>query len=144
MRTTIAIDPGVHTGFAMTIDGDLVHVVTMTFTEAQQFVLNRIQQHPIEDLQLVIEDPRNQWVPREKYDLARLKGVGSVEAHFKLWVEFCEHYSIGYRTPKPGKYRRIDAMTFAQWTGWKGRTSEHARAAAMMVWESKPFNAQRA
>lgn len=140
IRTIVGIDPGVHTGFCVTDNGSLTDVETMTFTEAQAWCLNCIaryrEQGNVSTLELVIEDPRGQFVPKgdPRHGAHRLKGVGSVERDCKLWVEFAEFYSIPYRLVKPGKYRNIDAKTFKKFTGWEGRTSEHARAAAMMVW----------
>lgn len=136
IRTICAIDPGVNTGFAVVDNGHFTDIETMTFTEAQAWCLNRIKCHrelPGHTLELVIEDPRGQYVPFAQREPQRIKGVGSVERDCKLWIEFCEFYGIPYRLVKPGKYRKIDAATFRKWTGWDGRTSEHARAAAMMV-----------
>jgi len=134
--TVVAIDPGVNTGFAVTDNGSLTDIETMTFTEAQAWCLNCIERYrdlPGHTLELVIEDPRGQYVPIAQREPQRIKGVGSVERDCKLWIEFCEFYGIPYRLVKPGKYRKIDAATFRKWTGWIGRTSIHSRCAAMMV-----------
>ena len=130
-RITIGIDPGVHTGFAVAQNGCLSDVNTLSFTNAQAILLEmRDRGHFLE---LVIEDPRGQYVPFHQREPQRIKGVGSVERDAKLWIEFAEYYNIPYRTVKPGKYRKIDAATFRKWTGWIGRTSIHSRCAAMMV-----------
>ena len=131
IRMVCAIDPGVHTGMALAIDGILVEVYTASFTKAQADILELVNRGNA--IELVIEDPRGQYVPLAQREPQRIKGVGSVERDCKLWIEFCEFYGIPYRLVKPGKYRKIDAKTFRKWTGWDGRTSEHARAAAMMV-----------
>lgn len=136
-RITIGIDPGVHTGIAMAIDGVLEVVETRDFWRAVELVdsCRRLA------FTLIIEDPRGQRVAPSQYNSARLRGVGSVERDAKLWIEYAEHYGIPYRAVKPGKLRKIDAATFAKLTGWTLRTSEHARAAAMMVFErTKPTN----
>lgn len=131
----IGIDPGVNTGLAMAKDGVLRDVRTCSFWEAHAHIRTQsVRGYPIE---LVIEDPRGIYVPPGQRNPQRIKGVGSVERDAKLWIEYAEHYGIPYRTVKPGKYRKIDADTFRKWTGWTGRTSEHARAAAMMVWGGK-------
>lgn len=143
IHTVVGIDPGVHTGFCVIDNGDLTDVETYTFTEAQAWLLNCIKAYAEPEkqgcctLELVIEDPRGQYVPYNQREPQRIKGVGSVERDAKLWIEFAEYYGIKYRTVKPGKYRKIDAKTFANITGWTGRTSEHARAAAMMVFEKQ-------
>lgn len=141
IKTVVGIDPGVNTGFCVIDNGHITDIETMTFTEAQAWCLNcrarYAEQGGISTLELVIEDPRGQYVPYSQREPQRIKGVGSVERDCKLWIEFCEFYNIPYRLVKPGKYRKIDAKTFRQWTGWTGRTSEHARAATMMVWTGR-------
>lgn len=129
------IDPGVHTGLAVAKDGALFHVRTCTFWEAFRDIdaVVGLYQGQGHDVELIIEDPRGIYVPPGQRNPQRIKGVGSVERDAKLWIEYAEHYGIPYRTVKPGKYRKIDADTFRQWTGWAGRTSEHARAAGMMA-----------
>lgn len=138
ITTIVGIDPGVNTGFAVVDNGELSDVLTLSFTEAQAWCLKcrarYAEQGNVHTLELVIEDPRGQYVPYGQREAQRIKGVGSVERDCKLWIEFCEFYGIPYRLVKPGKYRKIDAATFRKWTGYEGRTSEHARAAAMMVW----------
>ena len=131
IRTVVGIDPGVHTGMALAIDGVLREVYTVSFTNAQAILLKMRERGHL--FELVIEDPRGQYVPFHQREPQRIKGVGSVERDAKLWIEFAEYYNIPYRTVKPGKYRKIDAATFRKWTGWIGRTSIHSRCAAMMV-----------
>lgn len=136
-RITIGIDPGVNTGIAVAVEGVLEVVETRDFWRAVELVdsYRRLA------FTLIIEDPRGQRVAPSQYNSARLRGVGSVERDAKLWIEYAEHYGIPYRAVKPGKLRKIDAATFAKLTGWTLRTSEHARAAAMMVFErTKPTN----
>ncbi len=135
IRMVCAIDPGVNTGMALAIDGVLHEVYTVSFTKAQADILELVNRGNA--IELVIEDPRGQYVPLAQREPQRIKGVGSVERDCKLWIEFCEFYGIPYRLVKPGKYRKIDAKTFKQITGWTDRTSEHARAAAMMVFEKR-------
>lgn len=133
MTHRIAIDPGVNTGVAVATSGVLVSVATHTFIEAL-FAIEELRTRGWA-FELVIEDPRGIYVPPGQRNPQRLKGVGSVERDAKLWIEYAEHHGIPYRAVKPGPYRSIDAQQFARITGWQGRTSEHARAAAMMVFE---------
>ncbi len=151
VMTIVGIDPGVHTGFAVwdTCDGEgaLNEVETMTFTGAQAWVLDCLKKYKggPHTLEMVIEDPRGQFVPRSdpRYGSHRLKGLGSVERDCKLWIEFCEFYEIPFRLVKPGKLRRIDSPTFKKMTKWDSRTSEHSRAAAMMVFGLVPMAAKK-
>lgn len=143
IRTICGIDPGVNTGFCVTDNGYITDIWTFSIVEAMAWCLNCIrcyrEQGGINTLELVIEDPRNQFVPKgdPRHGSHRLKGVGSVERDAKIWVEFAEFYEIPYRLVRPGKHRKIDAKTFRQWTGYSERTSEHGRCAAMMVWDQK-------
>ena len=68
----------------------------------------------------------------EKY-----QGAGWAKAASARWEEFLKHHGITYRMMKPGrtwKGTNAGAM-FARLTGWKGRTSNHARDAAWMVFQ---------
>ncbi len=142
-RTICGIDPGVNTGFCVTDNGYITDIWTFSIVEAMAWCLNCIrcyrEQGGINTLELVIEDPRNQFVPKgdPRHGSHRLKGVGSVERDAKIWVEFAEFYEIPCRLVRPSKHRKIDAKTFRQWTGYSERTSEHGRCAAMMVWDQK-------
>jgi hypothetical protein len=91
------------------------------------------------ELQIVFEDARKrQWLPREK-NLSeyrgKLMGAGSVKRDCEIWEEFCENYDIPYTAVPPRKgLTKWDAETFNKMTGWQGRTSNHARDAALLVW----------
>lgn len=137
MTIAVGIDPGVNTGMACwCIDTQcFTTIATTTYTSATSIVLRlRSEGH---EVHLVVEDCRNMWVSRDRYNSARMRGVGSVQRDVSLWIEFAEHHGFDIRLPKPGKYRKVTGIDFKTWTGWKGLTSEHARAAAMQVWQMK-------
>ena len=70
-----------------------------------------------------------------KTDRERLQGVGSVKRDSSIWEEFCDYYSIEYMLIAPKNNRtKTTAAEFKKMTGWEGRTSEHSRDAAMLVW----------
>jgi len=59
------------------------------------------------------------------------KNVGTNHAVGKLFVAFCEHYGIKHEEVLPkGK---VDAKTFWSITGWKPRTNQEQRDAAMLI-----------
>jgi len=59
------------------------------------------------------------------------KNVGTNHAVGKLFVDFCKHHEIKYEEVLPkGK---IDAKTFWALTGWKPRTNQEERDAAMLI-----------
>ena len=61
-------------------------------------------------------------------------GAGSVRRDCEIWEEFCNHYKIPFDAVPPRKgLTKWDADTFAKVTGYKGRTSNHARDAALLV-----------
>ena len=51
-----------------------------------------------------------------------------------IWEEFCTDYEIAFRALPPAKGgTKLNPDYFKALTGWKKRTSEHARDAAMIV-----------
>jgi hypothetical protein len=64
-----------------------------------------------------------------------LQGAGSVKRDCGIWAELLGTLKIPYKAVSPqSKGRKLDAAQFAKLTGWTGRTNEHARDAAMLVW----------
>lgn len=138
----IGIDPGKNTGIAV------------WDTEAQAFVfLDTVQIH--EALQLVFrfdvnngpvkvyfEDARKrQYLPRERNASeyrGKLMGAGSVKRDSVIWQDALTDWGIPFEMvpPKAGA-TKWDADTFRRLTGYNGRTSNHARDAALLVWGRK-------
>lgn len=142
MAILVGIDPGVHTGLAIwdTSRRDFLAVETCTIVEA----MAHIQQLPLHDnVTLVTEDARQRkWIPREK-SLSEFKGramgAGSVKRDSQIWEEFAKYWGIPHVQVPPRKgLTKWDAATFARLTGWKGRTSDHARDAALLVYQATP------
>ena len=136
----IGIDPGTHTGLAAW------DTKTQAFTEICTLQLHRALDKVRDifnandgNVVVVFEDARRRkWLPREKSwkeAKGRAMGAGSVKRDSAIWEEFLEDSGIGYTHPAPGAGRtKWDADTFARVTGWTGRTSNHARDAALLVW----------
>ena len=133
IRTVVGIDPGVHTGMALAIDGVLREVYTVSFTNAQAILLKMRERGHL--FELVIEDPRGQYVPYNQREPQRIKGVGSVERDAKLWIDWCEFNRLKYITLRPSKKTKtkLTASEFAKITGWTKKTNEHGRDAGMLV-----------
>lgn len=80
---------------------------------------------------------KRKWIPREK-SLSQFKGramgAGSVRRDCDIWEEYCTARRIPFEAvaPRPGA-TKWDADYFARVTGWTGRTSNHARDAALLV-----------
>ena len=131
-RYMIGIDPGTKTGFAVwdREEKKFVKVETRGIVSAMhqvKFLLG-------DEVVIRIEDARQRkWFG--KTDRERLQGVGSVKRDSSIWEEFCDYYSIEYMLIAPKNNRtKTTAAEFKKMTGWEGRTSEHSRDAAMLVW----------
>lgn len=138
----IGIDCGAHTGFAVwdSLRRELLCVETLPLHKA----LKRVEEYKIiceqrqEELRVVFEDARQRkWLPREMSDSeyrGKLMGAGSVKRDAVIWEEFLKDSGISYIAQAPTKgATKLSSDTFANITDWKGRTSNHARDAAMMV-----------
>lgn len=131
----IGIDPGTNTGIAVKnlLTNKFVSIETLSILDAQNFVFQLIIQHGKENIYLIFEDARQRkWfgnAGREK-----LQGVGSIKRDCAIWQEFCEKHLKHWIAQKPRKgSTKIPAKQFKALTGWKGRTTEHARDAAMLI-----------
>ena len=139
----VGIDPGVHTGFAVwDVDSRrLQEVATMPIVQA----MIRVQSFAFEPehaLQMVVfEDARlRTWFGAKGREA--LQGAGSIKRDCQVWVEWFERLGCAYRAVSPkAKGPKLDAARFAKLTGWEGRTSEHARDAAMLVFGMRPLKA---
>lgn len=138
MALYIGIDPGVHTGIAVwdTETRKFRLIETRTIIGALQ--ITDLWEAGDEDLHIVFEDARQRkWIPREK-DLSQFKGramgAGSICRDCEIWETYCKVKQFKYTAVPPRKgLTKWTAESFARVTGWKGRTSNHARDAAMLV-----------
>ena len=126
----IGIDPGVNTGFATLSDGRFHKIQTMTIIEAQEYVL---QLHEATQIYVRVEDARKRtWFGSKGKEA--LQGAGSIKRDCQVWEEFLTHYNISHEFVAPkDNTTKLDAKRFNLVTGWKGRTSEHARDAAGLL-----------
>lgn len=133
-KVKIGIDTGVSTGVAVSINGVLERVECMTITKA----MNLVCEYPKDKTKLYIEDARL-WVGfygKTKKSDKRLQGAGSVKRDAKIWEDWCKEHDYEVVFVKPmGKGLKKSAGEFKRITGWQGRTNEHARDAAMIVYQ---------
>lgn len=138
----IGIDCGVHTGFAVWDDTSNTFLEVSTYKLWQALFAVKRYADTYKDVTIVFEDARQRkWIPRETSESeyrGKLMGAGSVKRDSKIWEEFCTDNHIPFEAdpPRPG-LTKWDAKYWAKVTGWKGRTSEHARDAALLVWGRK-------
>lgn len=135
----IGIDTGVHTGIAVwdSEKGKFVYLDTLKIHE----VLNIVSSYAHKDIPLCVrfEDARQRkWIPFAKNmtgELGRAQGAGYVKAHCQIWEDFLRDMDIPFEMIAPRRnVTKLSAEQFGRITGYKGRTSEHARDAAMLVY----------
>lgn len=135
----IGIDTGVHTGIAVwdSEKGKFVYLDTLKIHEA----LNIVSSYAYKDIPLCVrfEDARQRkWIPFAKNmtgELGRAQGAGYVKAHCQIWEDFLTDHRIPFEAIAPQRnMTKLSAEQFGRITGYKGRASEHARDAAMLVY----------
>lgn len=137
-KILIGIDTGVNTGFAVAHDcgngGELRTVQSLSITQAMEEIREMIEFYGKENLKLYIEDARlRTWFTggREKS-----QGVGSVKRDAQIWEDWCIEQELNYIMVHPkANATKTKADLFKKITGWTGRTNEHARDAAMLVFK---------
>ncbi|MGG2098115.1 hypothetical protein ABFY41_11145 [Acinetobacter haemolyticus] len=134
----IGIDCGVKTGFAVANKGVLQRVETLTITQAMDSVKELHAQN--DDLVVRIEDARKRtWfgstdARQAKSGAGVREGVGSVKRDCSIWEQFCIEQGIKFDLVHPAaNTTKTKPDYFKKITGWVGRTSEHSRDAAMLV-----------
>ena len=130
----IGIDPGVKTGIAV-YDPELkrlLSVDTFKIYQAMQFILYYKENHFTVFVR--IEDARlRKWYGNSGREV--LQGAGSVKRDCGIWQDFLTDEYIDFDLVAPKNNRtKISAEMFKKITGYEGRTSEHGRDAAMMVY----------
>lgn len=136
------IDPGLHTGLAVWDGGkrELRLVATLPLWKALDTVKKwkAVAAGIPTRFAVVFEDARKRkWLPQERNVSeyrGKLMGAGSVKRDCVIWQEFLEDNGIPFFQLAPAKgLTKWNKDTFAKVTGYKGRTSNHARDAAMLV-----------
>lgn len=131
----IGIDPGTDTGYAVW------HVPGQRFTRIQTCsILDAVEMvGSIADLNrnilVRIENPNlRKWFGKSGREV--LQGAGSIKRDYSIWIEFLKSRNIPYEDVAPRNIKtKVSAEYFKKLTGWEGRTSSHARDAAMMVFK---------
>lgn len=136
----IGIDSGTNTGLAIwdSKKKEFLDIRTCHLHQAL-FRVKEMVDFSTEDITIIFEDARQRkWLPREMSESdyrGKLMGAGSVKRDSVIWQEFCEDNGIPYEATPPAKgMTKWSVDYFQRMTGWKGRTSNHARDAAILVW----------
>ena len=139
----IGLDPGKNTGIAVwntetqsfeTVDTVLIH-------EALFAIWDRWA-HYDDDVRVYFEDARKrQYLPRERNASeyrGKLMGAGSVKRDSVIWQDALTDWGIPFTmVPPRAGATKWTADTFRRITGYTGRTSNHARDAALLVYGMK-------
>ena len=142
MAYLIGIDPGKNTGFAMwdTETQTFESVETLPIHAALISVLELANRTA--DVKVYFEDARQRkWLPKDATSSeyrGHLMGAGSVKRDSVIWQDALTDWGIPFEMvpPRPGA-TKWNADTFRRVTGYKGRTSNHARDAALLVYGRK-------
>ena len=126
----IGIDPGVNTGFALWDGKAFVEITTVDIITAINKVKNLADDF---NVMVYYEDARlRHWFGSSGRE--KLMGAGSVRRDSQIWETACKVLNIPYEAIAPKQnITKLNARQFAMYTGWKGRTNEHGRDAAMLV-----------
>ena len=128
----VGIDTGKHTGVAIWKDDHFLAVDTMMIHQAMGLVLDLNKMYA-GDLFVIFEDAR-----QRKYfgnsGKEVWQGAGSIKRDAVIWEDFLTDNQIAFRALPPTKgATKMSSQTFQNLTNWKGRTNEHSRDAAMLV-----------
>lgn len=134
----VGIDTGTNVGLAEwnCIARKLLSVRTMKLHRALELVDN-LHKSNGDNLLVRFEDARlRKWygnAGREK-----LQGAGSIKRDCVIWQEFLTDKGIRFEAVAPkNNMTKLTDERFKKLTGWLGRTSEHGRDAAMLVFNYK-------
>lgn len=146
MTLALGIDPGTTTGMALwnPTAFQFMWIESMGIIEAMNRV-NAVREMCKSnggglELIVVVEDARQRtWFgdmdAREDAAGAGVReGVGSVKRDCRIWEEFLSLREIPFQMRKPAG-TKLAAPQFARLTGWQHTTNQHARDAAMVVFQ---------
>lgn len=139
-KLLIGIDPGIHTGLAYkNIKSPyLTECLTLKIHEAFDQIKEASNLLNV-DLYIIVEDARQRkWYGKNSYE--KQQGAGAIKVQCSQWEDFltdlCKYRTkVKFKMVKPIKGgTKMNEKIFKQITKFKGRTSEHARDAAMLIW----------
>jgi hypothetical protein len=133
----IGIDPGVRTGFAIEQDGKLVQLKTLSFWPAYHLAVQLFRENG--QLAAVVEVPKTKANWHEK---SAAHNVGRVCREAELMADGLELAGIQVMRVHPcgwfnKKLKMTEEAFFRMITGWGGKSNEHSRDAAMLLFMRK-------
>lgn len=136
----VGVDPGVNSGVAVWSCHSKKFLILSTgkAVEAEHYIKTLWDdlRSQGKTLMVYVEDVRSLRLPKHLQNPGRTKGAGSVGRDVQRFLDFLEYNGIPHQAAKlsPKEFRSGDGAWFKAKTGYEGRTSEHARSAAGLVW----------
>lgn len=131
----VGIDCGVSTGVAIWSRHQKIFtkILTIKIHKAWELVIDLDMNNP-GDILIRVEDARQAtWM--RKGDVHKAQGAGSVMRDASIWEGILEDLGIDYEMVRPRKeFTKWKEDAFKSLTKFEGRTSEHARDAALLVY----------
>jgi hypothetical protein len=109
-------------------------IKTVKIHQAMEMMAELVADQPAT---IYVEDPRKIKLPRElqRKGHAADQGVGSIRRDANIWDDFLKDLKADYHMVwNPRGIRKLSSQKFKELTKWEGRTTEHGRDAAMLVW----------
>jgi hypothetical protein len=131
----LAIDPGANTGCAYFEYGILKNIFTTTPYQIFEYMQNEIYDRVILEDSTLISYVYTASSVKGAAKLKIARNIGEVDGYCKMIVQACAEAGVPCLQISPkGKGAKPNAMKFKQITGWKGKSNQHERDAAMVGW----------
>ena len=131
----IGIDPGTNTGFAVwnRPAREFMEILSCAIHQAMDRIIDYHDREG-EGLFVRFEDARlRTWFGKSGQEI--WKGAGSIMRDCSIWQAFLEDHEIHFASMAPRiGLTKLDAVRFEAITGWQGKTNNHGRDAAMLVY----------
>lgn len=135
----IGIDTGTHTGLAVwdTKTQMFLSIECLKIHTAMRSVEMFVSHDP-KNVIIRFEDARlRNWFGNAGRE--QLQGAGSIKRDCTIWEDYLTDLHARFEAIPPRKnLTKMTAEAFECITGWKGRTNEHERDAAMLVFQAQP------
>jgi hypothetical protein len=136
MKYSIGIDPGVITGCA--IWDNQKQKFNFIFSGSILDVMEKLEVHVVfGGNNFYIENPNlRKWYGKNSN--LKQQGAGSIKRDYSIWVEWFTRNHVKFTQLNPKNIKtKVNSKSFNQLTKWDGKTNEHSRDAAMMVFGMK-------
>lgn len=132
----IGIDTGVNTGIAIweSKTKQFISIESVKIHEAMATVNHCVTTFANGGIVVRVEDARKRkWFGETGKEKAQ--GVGSIKRDAVIWEDFLTGLGCEFQLVAPKNNKtKLSAVQFKQYTSWVGKTNEHGRDAAMLVY----------